>query len=189
MYSKAEEFSTLASVAFKNALQDATMLQPTGLGSGKLFPPGVFDIRLGGDAGMVASTRTVDLPLTETIITIGRPYGIECGYTVGDPGDQSSYYVDMDIWIPFSVWDNSADDQDDTERALLFARDRRVNVFSAHGLSLQVDGHVGAKPRPNSPITGLVVTDYRWRFFYSRSSAGISIIDTAAIETDSPILT
>lgn len=168
MYPAGESFATLASVAFLNSLTDATrMLEPTSKGTAALFPTGVFDIRLGGDASMTGSDRSITMPLSSTIITIGRPYGTEIGYTIADPATGS--YTDVDLWLPFSVWDNDGADQDTTEQSLLFARDKRQNVFSYYGLNLQVHGQTGAKPRPTSPISGLSVTDYRWRFWYSRT--------------------
>lgn len=168
MYPSGEVFSQLASVAFLNAMQDANMLQPTSIGTALLFPKGAFDIRLGDDAGMVSSNRTIVLPLTSVIISIGRPYGVECGYGAPDPLAEAADATDMDIWIPFTVYDNSSEDQDYTEQKLLFARDKRQNVFSSHGLNIKTVGIVGSKPRPDSSATGLVITDYRWRFFYSR---------------------
>jgi hypothetical protein len=170
MYPADESFVDLASVSFLRALQDANMLQPTGLGNGLLFPPGVYNIILGGDAAMVGSNRTITVPLNPPVfITIGRPYGEECGWMIADPHDANSFGGDVNIWIPFTVWSSTDGTQDSVEKALLFARDKRQNVFSAHGLSLQVTGQTGAKPRGASPVTGLQAVDYRWKFFYSRS--------------------
>lgn len=168
MYPAAEVYSNLASSAFKNALLDAAMLQPTSIGTAPLFPAVAFDIRLSNDANMVESTRTITLPLTATVISIGRPYGFEIGYGPVDPAAESAFAIDTDIWIPFTVYATAASDQDFTEKRLLFARDKRQNVFANYGLDLQMRGQTGAKPRPNSATTGLVIVDYRWRFFFSR---------------------
>lgn len=169
LYPSGETVSPLASVSFLNALQDTSMLEATSLGSGMLFPGALFDIRLGGDAAMVGSNRSVQLPISKTILTVGRPYGMECGYAPADPADVASHGSDQDLWVPFTVWTMTDASQDDVEARLLFARDHRQNVFSAYGLNLQVGGMVGARPRPQSPVTGLSAVDYRWRFFYSRS--------------------
>lgn len=162
MYPEDEHYSDLAADAFRQALVDVDMLLPTSQGPTPLFAPNLFNVQLGGDAGMVGSLRSITLPLQQTFITIGRPYGIERGY-VGDT------YTDADIWMPFSVWTMTNATQDDVEQRLLFARDKRQNVFSKFHLSIQVTGVTGAKPRPESPITGLAVVDYRWRFFHHRT--------------------
>lgn len=168
MYPAGETYANLASVAFLNSLQDAAMLQPSNIGNGLLFPKGAVVISLGGDASMVSSTRQVILPLPYTAITIGRPYGKEIGYVTNDPANIDARDTDVEIWIPFSVWDNDGADQDEMEKRLLFSRDHRQNVYSFYGLNMQVCGQMGAKPRPTSPITGLNVTDYRWQFWFSR---------------------
>lgn len=166
MYPAAEAYTDLMSVAFYNALQDPNMLVPTGVSnSGPLFPADRFAIQLGGDATMVGSKDKITLPLTSpgVYITIGRPYGSESGYCGADP------YVDIKAHVPFSVWSNSMATQDDVEPRLNFSRQHRQNVYSAYGLNLIAKEVVGARPRASSPITGLVVVDYRWEFFYSRS--------------------
>lgn len=165
MYPSGENYATLMSVAFLNALQDANMLVPTGVGSTLLFPTARVGIKLGGDAAMIGSNDTVKLPLNNPsiVLTIGRSYGSEQGYAGADP------YVDVRAYVPFSVWTNDGASQDDMEQRLEFARQHRQNVFSSYGLNSHTKSMVGAKPRPASPITGLLVVDYRWEFYYSRA--------------------
>ncbi|GAC1315208.1 MAG: hypothetical protein NVSMB14_15230 [Isosphaeraceae bacterium] len=55
----------------------------------------------------------------------------------------------------------------------MFARVNRTSVFETHGLHLQ-NGKLTARPRANSPITGLVVSDYRWEFRYSEGDEDIN---------------
>lgn len=167
MYPSGEVLSNLMSNAFKQALQDTNMLAPTTLGSGLLFPTDRVGVRLGGDASITGSQDTVQLPLvlpTPAVITIGRPFGTERGYSGSD------FYVDVECSVPFSVWSMSMQTQDDMEQRLLFARQHRQNVFSSYNLQIIIaNTMVKGRPRPNSPLTGLVVVDYFWNFYYSRT--------------------
>lgn len=165
MYPANETYTDLMSVAFYNALQDSNMLIPTGFPNpGPLFPGDRFSVQLGGDAAMVGSKDKVVLPLASpgTYLTIGRSYGTETGYCGSDP------YVDIRAYVPFSVWSQTMATQDDVEQRLEFSRQHRQNIYSNYGLGIVSKQVIGARPRTNSPITGLVVVDYRWEFFYFR---------------------
>ncbi len=166
MYPAGESYSTLMSVAFLNALQDTNMVQPTGVASTALFPSDRFNIILGNDAAVVGSKDKIKLPLNlpTAYIAIGRPYGTEHGYC----GAES--FVDVRAYIPFSVYAMTAATQDDTEQRLLFSRQHRQNVYSSHGLNICVaNTTVRGRPRMPSPITGLMIVDYQWNFWYSRT--------------------
>ena len=158
MYPMSEDYTDIISVAFRNALQDAAMLEPTSVGTNPLFPPAVVDIRLGGDAAMTGSDRQITMPIPGVILTIGRAYGREQGF-VGDT------YKDVDAYLQFTVWAMTEATQDDMEKRLYFARDHRQNVFSSYKIQAQLL----SKPRPSSPITGLSAVDYTWRWWYART--------------------
>jgi hypothetical protein len=166
MYPSGEAYTNLMSVAFMNSLVDANMIVPTGVSSSALlFPTSLISVQLGGDAVMVGSKDQITLPLMNpsVYLTIGRTYGMERGYCGADS------YVDVRAHVPFSVWSQTMATQDDMEQRLEFSRQHRQNVYSNHGLNLIAKEVIGARPRANSPITGLVVVDYRWEFFYARS--------------------
>lgn len=165
MYPPGEALATIPSVAFLNALKDINMLVPTGPSgdaTGPLFPPDRYEILLGGDAEIFGSEDMLTLPLPKIYIAVGRSYGSEQGYA----GDT---YVDLVVHIPFSVYAMTGGTQDDVQPLLEFSRNHRSNVYSSYGLGIISRGNIRARPRPNSPITGLVITDYAWQFFYSRS--------------------
>lgn len=163
MYPAGEVYTQIASAAFRDALLDANMLQPSSVGTGlnPLFPPTLMNIVLGGDDNLFGSKSAVEMTKFLPTITIGLPYGTEQGYA----GDT---YKDVEIFIPFTTWQRTGGTEDVLHQKLEFARDHRQNVFSAHGLII-LGGVVRGRPRPASPVTSLDAVDYAWRFHYSRA--------------------
>ncbi len=166
MYPAGETYTTLMSIAFLNSLQDANMLVANTTGSTALFPSDRIKIVLGNDAAVVGSKDTISLPLNlpTSYIAIGRPYGTEHGYCGADIN------VNVRCYIPFSVYTMTAATQDDIEQRLLFSRQHRQNIYSSHGLNILIGNtNVRGRPRMPSPITGLLIIDYSYEFWYERS--------------------
>jgi len=159
----AESFPELADSLFLEALTDANMTGPDGL---PLFDRAKIDVALGGAGAINGESGQFTLPLPIPMLTIDTPIGPEHFFSGYAPDGTELTLVDLAL--AFTTWSNDGAADAAIKQRLMFARDRRKAVFSAHGLTLLAacSDHLGNYLVPE----GLYEHHYVWHFHWSRSS-------------------